>query len=192
MQSQIYSYLSTSKGTKLVTIFGYATRGVPGVEVNGIGKMGKNIKEKIIYLTRSRNMKLPTKRFVINIELNDIDFEISNQDLKHIEFPLLLLFWYLAGFIPIKKLDDCISGGFVNTLGQVYQGPIPKELDLVIKRKVGPVRFKSIKHIGVDGIYSGGLFKIQINKLLEHIPNLEYKKDYIDKLSATPLNSSIA
>lgn len=192
METQIYTYLNTNQGPKLVTIFAYATRGVPGIEINGCGKFSKNIREKMIYLTRARNMKLPTKRFVISIELNDINFDISSTQLKSIEFPILLLFWYLAGFIPIKKLDDCVAAGHVNSMGEIFQSPAPKSLGQLIKQRVNPVRFKSMKYIYSGECLEQELYTINSQKLLEHIPNLEFKQDYIERLSATPLKSSIA
>ena len=92
METQIYSYFKTPKGLKVVTIFGYATRGVPGLEITGFGKLSKNIKEKLIYITRTRKLKLPTKRFVICIDINDFDHDSTSQDLKWLEFPTLLIF----------------------------------------------------------------------------------------------------
>ena len=47
METEIKSYIKTKTGIKVITIFGYASRGVPGVEINGVGKLSKNIKEKL-------------------------------------------------------------------------------------------------------------------------------------------------
>lgn len=192
METQIYSYVQTPKGPKVITIFGYATRGVPGIEISGCGKLSKNIKEKLIYMTRVRKLKLPTKRFVICVDLNDLEFDLPQSELKWIEFPMLLMFWYLAGLIPIQKLDDCVSTGWIDTRGDVYQGFAPSTLQELMKKKVNPVVLKSLKLITSIHDDDQGLWCIDSAMLLEHIENLNFKLDYIDKLSATPLNSSIA
>lgn len=192
METQIYSYVQTPKGAKVITIFGYATRGVPGIEISGCGKLSKNIKEKLIYMTRVRKLKLPTKRFVICVDLNDLEFDLPQSELKWIEFPMLLMFWYLAGFIPIKKLDDCVCAGWIDTRGDIYQSFAPDLLPKLMKKKVNPVILKSLKLITSVGDQEHGLWNIDSAMLLEHIDCLNFKLDYIDKLSATPLNSSIA
>lgn len=192
METQIYSYVQTPKGPKVITIFGYATRGVPGIEISGCGKLSKNIKEKLIYMTRARRLKLPTKRFVICIDLNDLEFDLPMSELKWIEFPVLLLFWYLAGLIPIKKLDDCVCAGWIDTRGDIYQTFTPNILEELMKKKVNPVVLKSLKLITTVESESHGLWNIDSSMLLEHIDLLNFKIDYTDKLSATPLNSSIA
>ena len=192
METQIYSYVQTPKGPKVITIFGYATRGVPGIEISGSGKLSKNIKEKLIYMTRARKLKLPTKRFVICVDLNDLEFDLPQSELKWIEFPMLLMFWYLAGFIPIKKLDDCVCAGWISTRGDIYQSFAPNLLKELMKKKVNPVILKSLKLITSAGDQEHGLWNIDSAMLLEHIEYLNFKMDYIDKLSATPLNSSIA
>lgn len=192
METQIYTYIHTPSGPKVITIFGYATRGVPGVEITGCNKLSKNIKEKLIFMTRVRKLKLPTKRFVICVDLNDLEFDLRQSDLKWIELPMLLMFWYLAGFIPIKKLDDCICSGWINTNGEIFQTFSPLNLKSLIKQKVNPVEMKSIKLITSLGDEEDDFWSIDSSMLLEHIENLSFKIDYMDKLSATPLNSSIA
>lgn len=192
METQIYSYVQTPKGPRVITIFGYATRGVPGIEISGCGKLGRNIKEKLIYMTRVRKLKLPTKRFVICVDLNDLEFDLPQAELKWIEFPILLMFWYLAGLIPIKKLDDCICAGWVDTRGDIFQSFAPVMLKQMMRKKVNPVVLNSLKLITSVSNEEHGLWSIDTSMLLEHIDQLNFKIDYIDKLSATPLNSSIA
>ena len=192
METQICSYIKTSKGLKVVTIFGYASRGVPGIEISGCGKLSKNIKEKLIYLTRTRKLQLPTKRFVLCVDVNDLEQELSVSDLKWIEFPLLLLFWYLAGLIPIKKLDDCICAGWVNTSGEIYQGKSPRSLSDVLSVKFNPIVMKSMKLISSCPEEDQTLWQIDSAMLLEHIKDLKFKYDYMDKDSAIPLKATMA
>jgi len=192
METQIFAYLKTSKGFRVVTIFGYATRGVPGLEITGLGKMAKTTKEKLIFMTRTRKLSVPTKRFAICVDLNDLEGEIAPEELKFLEFPILLLFWYLAGFLPIKKLDDCVCAGWINTRGEIYQPMTPIALKILLKNKVNPVMMRSLKLITSLEEDDHGLWAINASLLLEHIKDLVFKMDYIDKASAIPRKSFIA
>ena len=192
METQIRSYVLTSRGVKIVNIFGYATKGVPGLEINGVGKLSKNIKEKLIYLTRTRRMKLPTKRFVICVDINDLDGDYQWSELKWLEFPILLLFWYLAGLLPIQNLDDCLSAGWVSTKGDIYQSFLPAQIEQELRKKLNPVEVNNLKLISCIIEEEHDFFSIESAMLLEHIDNLNYKIDYIDNVSATPINSFIA
>jgi hypothetical protein len=192
MQTQIKTYILSNKGIRFINIFGYATRGVPGLEINGAGKLSKNIKEKLIYLTRQREIKLPTKRFVICLDINDFDSDITLSELKFIEFPILLLFWYLAGVLPIKKLESCLCSGWFNTKGYIYQSPYPKNIQSILTLDLNPVEIKSLTLI-TNIVEGRECFKtLDSRLLLEHIPGLEFRIDYIDRDSAIPLKSFIA
>lgn len=190
MESQINSFIKGPKGLQVVSIFGYATNGVPGLEVIGCGSLSKNIKEKIIYITRTRKLKLPTKRFVLCVDVNDLDKKLGVEELKWLEFPILLLFWHLAKILPIQKLDDCICEGWINTNGEIYQKEIPKMLKDTLAIKMNPMQLKSLKLITT--LQEDEFWSIDSSMLLEHIENINFKEDYIDKFSATPLNSTIA
>lgn len=192
METQIRSYIATSKGVRTVTIFGYATKGVPGLEVNGVGKLSKNIKEKLIYLTRTRKMNLPTKRFVICVDINDLDNDIALCELKWLEFPILLVFWYLASLLPINKLDDCLCAGWVSSKGDIFQTNSPARLKQELLKKLNPVEVMDLKLITFVEEYEGDFYSIDSAMLLEHIVNINFKLDYIDNDSAIPTNSFIA
>ena len=68
MDTQIKSFYKSPQGIKFVTIFGHATKGVPALEINGVGKLSKNIKEKLIFITRTRKLPIPLRRFVICVD----------------------------------------------------------------------------------------------------------------------------
>jgi len=121
METQLQSCYFTKKGPSLVTLFGYATKSVPGLEINGLGKFGKSIKEKIVYVTRSRGLQIPLKRFVLNAELTDDLGELESSSVKWLEYPLLLHYWYLAGLLPISKLDNCMAIGSLSPSGVVEE-----------------------------------------------------------------------
>lgn len=177
METQIKAYYHTNGGLKLITLFGYATKGVPALEINGVGKYSRNIKEKLIYLTRNRQLSIPLRRFVICVDINELSAsEIDS--LKWLEFPLLLIYWYLAGLIPIGKLDNCIAGGWLKTNGEIYQ------LSQSEARFQNQLRGHEKKHYLLIGDQTA---EIDASKLLEHIPSLKFKTDYIESSSVKPI-----
>lgn len=121
METQLHSCYFTKKGPFLVTLFGYATKSVPGLEINGLGKYGKAIKEKIVFVTRTRQLQIPLKRFVLNVELTDELGDLESSSVKWLEYPLLLHYWFLAGLLPISKLDNCLAVGSLTPSGEVME-----------------------------------------------------------------------
>lgn len=121
METQLQSCYFTKKGPTLITLFGYATKSVPGLEINGLGKYGKAIKEKIVFVTRSRQLQIPLKRFVLNAEISDDVGDLESASVKWLEYPLLLHYWYLAGLLPISKLDNCLAVGSLTPSGDVVE-----------------------------------------------------------------------
>jgi hypothetical protein len=191
METQIKALYKTPQGIKFVTIFGYASKGVPSLEINGAGKLSKNIKEKLIYFTRLRKLPIPLRRFVVCLDLNELNIQ-STQNLKWLEFPLLLTYWYLCGLIPIKKLDNCIASGWIKTNGEIFQMDLPASFKDVFRESFNPIEQKSMKLISVYNKHGGALDIIDSSLLLEHIPNLNFKVDYIERASAIPTNSLMA
>lgn len=121
METQLQTCYFTKKGPALVTLFGYATKSVPGLEINGLGKYGKAIKEKIIFVTRTRSLQIPLKRFVLNVEITDELGDLESSSVRWLEYPLLLHYWYLAGLLPITKLDNCLAVGSLSPSGVVEE-----------------------------------------------------------------------
>lgn len=121
METQLQTCYFTKKGPSLITLFGYATKSVPGLEINGLGKYGKAIKEKIVFITRTRQLQIPLKRFVLNVEINDELGDLETNSVKWLEYPLLLHYWYLAGLLPITKLDNCLAVGSLTPSGVVEE-----------------------------------------------------------------------
>jgi hypothetical protein len=127
METQLQSCYFTKKGPALITLFGYATKSVPGLEINGLGKYGKSIKEKIVFVTRTRQLPIPLKRFVLNVEISDELGDLESSSVKWLEYPLLLHYWFLAGLLPISKLDNCFALGSLNPSGEVVE-PISRDV----------------------------------------------------------------
>ncbi len=167
METQIQTCYLTKKGPSLVTLFGYSTKSVPGLEINGLGKYGKFIKEKIVFITRSRGLQIPLKRFVLNIEITDDLGDLESSSVKWLEYPLLLHYWFLAGLIPISKLDNCFAIGSITPSG-VIEEPFSKDfVDLCEGQKFHLISSSDDIH-GPNGF-------IDARELLAQITNLEFK-----------------
>ena len=174
METQINSFVVTPQGSKIISVFGYSSKGVPGLEIVGMGKLAKNVKEKCIYLTRIRRLSLPMRRFVICVDLNDLDDCVSSRNLKWLEFPILLAFWHLAGLVPVAKLEDCLTAGHVSVKGDVIHMPLPDDISRSLKQKLNPMVSKGIKLI--SNFSDERLWSIDSAMLLEHIPQMNFNK----------------
>lgn len=118
MQNQIKSALLTEDRYKEATVFGYSNKGIPGVEIVGIGNEGRIIKEKIIYLIRARSLGLPKKRIVIGV---DLEGEVKKKgSYESLELPIFIIFLTLSGHLKTSALNNCFTVGGVSTLGK-YQ-----------------------------------------------------------------------
>lgn len=136
METQLHSCYFTKKGPALINLFGYATKSVPGLEINGLGKYGKPIKEKIVFVTRTRGLQIPLKRFVLNAEVDDELGDLESSSVKWLEYPLLLHYWYLAGLLPISKLDNCLAVGSLNPSGVVEEPMSDPVVELCLKHNL--------------------------------------------------------
>ncbi|MAZ49977.1 MAG: hypothetical protein CME65_15550 [Halobacteriovoraceae bacterium] len=169
METQVKAFYQTNKGFELFTIFGYVTKGVPSLEINGAGKLSKNIKEKLIFLTRNRKLAIPHRRFVICVDQND-QLQNDEQLLKWLEFPLLLTYWYLAGLIPIKKLENCVTSGWIRANGEIFHHSLSDYSRGQILKRIPPLERDQTLFIG------GAESCIHSSMLLEHISGLSFKQ----------------
>jgi hypothetical protein len=167
METQIHTCYLTKKGPSLVTLFGYSTKSVPGLEINGVGKYGKFIKEKIVFITRSRGLQIPLKRFVLNVEITDDLGDLESSSVKWLEYPLLLHYWFLAGLIPISKLDNCFAIGSITPSGVIEEPSSKVFVDLCEGQNFHLISSNDDIH-GPNGF-------IDARELLGQITNLEFK-----------------
>ncbi len=108
----IYPYLDQYK---IAEPFGYACKGIPGLDIMINGKSGKMMKEKFIFLTRSAGLRLPLKHFVLCLE-----DDVSDDSLSWVELPLFILYLSLAEILPIHHLEDCLCSGRVYASGSLH------------------------------------------------------------------------
>lgn len=174
METQIKAFFQTPQGIKFVTLFGYASKGVPSLEINGVGKLSKNIKEKIIFLTRTRKLKIPLRRFVVCVDINELN-QIGEQYLKSLEFPILLLYWYLCGLVPIRDLNDCLTSGWIKANGEIFQTEVPSNFQRSYKDYFNFEERRELKLIGPPQNHNVDICLIESSLLLEHIEKLKFK-----------------
>lgn len=167
METQLQSCYFTKKGPAVITLFGYATKSVPGLEINGLGKYGKAIKEKIVFVTRSRGLQIPLKRFVLNAEIGDELGELEGASVRWLEYPLLLHYWFLAGLLPISKLDNCLAVGSLNPSGLVEEPLNQEVIDLC--------ETNNLHLIASSSIFESPMGYIDGKDLFGEITQLEFK-----------------
>ena len=102
-----------------VDIFGYASNGIPGVEIVGVGKYARSMKEKFIYLSRKNKLKFPMKRFVLCVEGEVEGKKFKDEEYRFLELPLLMMLWSLTGHLPLLALEDCFAAGKISVEGEV-------------------------------------------------------------------------
>lgn len=102
-----------------VDIFGYASNGIPGIEIVGVGKYSRTMKEKFIYLSRENKLKFPLKRFVLCVEGEIEGKKFKEEEYRYLELPLLVMLWSLTGHLPLKQLEDCFASGKISIEGEV-------------------------------------------------------------------------
>lgn len=116
METQLKSVVITERGPKPIPVFGYANNGLPGLEIIIPGVNTKRLKEKFIFLTKSRKLPIPLKRYLICAETR----ELTKHDCyDYLELSMLMLFWHLAGLIPIMNLSDCFCAGTIGSTGKI-------------------------------------------------------------------------
>lgn len=106
-----------------VDIFGYSSHGVPGIEIVGMGKYSRAMKEKFVYLSREKKLKFPQRRFVLCVEGELESKKFKEEEYRYLELPLLLMLWSLTGHLPLENLDDCFAAGKISVEGNI--SPLP-------------------------------------------------------------------
>ena len=102
-----------------VDIFGYASNGIPGIEIVGLGKYSRSMKEKFIYLSREKKLRFPLKRFVLCIEGEVEGKKFKEEEYRYLELPLLIMLWSLTGHLPLEHLEDCFASGKISVEGDI-------------------------------------------------------------------------
>jgi hypothetical protein len=107
-----------------VDIFGYSSNGIPGIEIVGVGRHARSMKEKFIYLSREKKLKFPLKRFVLCVEGDIEGKKFKDEEYRFLELPLLMMLWSLTGHLPLQALEDCFASGKISIEGEVTTLPL--------------------------------------------------------------------
>ncbi len=118
MQMRMGSFYLRKNLALPVSLFCYRNKGLPGIEIVGAGDQGKLIKEKLLYVSKENQVRLPLYRYVLCVERRELS-AIGRIDFSHLEFPLLLMLWSLAEKLALKKTDDCIGAGTLSSESRV-------------------------------------------------------------------------
>ncbi len=117
MEVRLKSFIKTSRGVELVDLFGYSSRSLPGIEIKTNGYLPQTLKEKILFLSRSKGIKFPAKRFILCFDSSIKTLE--KESARELELSFLLLFWVLLGVISIHNLHQCIVNGQFKVNGEI-------------------------------------------------------------------------
>ena len=85
-----------------------------------MGKNSRQLKEKLIYLSRQQPEGLPLARFVLCLDENEETIKLKENQLRWLELPFLILFWSLAGLLPLEQLENCYSSGTIGVSGEIF------------------------------------------------------------------------
>jgi hypothetical protein len=118
--------------TETADLFGYSTKGIPGIEIVGLGKYNRQTKEKFVYLLKERNIKLPLLRYVLCIEAEFEKKKFSNEEYRFLELPLFLMLLKLSDLIPIYDLTDCLASAKIHINGEIE----PFYMDLIEQNRI--------------------------------------------------------
>lgn len=171
MGTSLYGIIPIGKRIKIVEVFGYSTKGIPGLEIIGLKNLSRTMKEKFVFIGKTKNISIPLKRYVLCVE-NGLDAEkMSEEELRNLELPLLLLYWTLAGVIQIGNLSDCYASGRVDPNGKVdcytYS---PEVLEwLASKGERSPLRLLLTKSISAPK----HLYALPIEEVMEPLYRLD-------------------
>jgi len=138
MNAQIYGMFPLHKEIRTIEIFGYSSNGIPGVEIIGLGKHGRTIKEKFLYLSRTLKLNITPRKYVLCVEDGPRSL-LEDNNYRWLELPLLVLFWSLAKQLPVYNLDNCISSGKVSSAGKIT--PLSNDFLLKLKEDYSGMKF---------------------------------------------------
>ncbi len=119
MQSYINTYQCYNNKLNFFKLFAYSSRGIPGLEINGLGSQGKLIREKIIYISKIKKLKIPNRKFMICLDQENISSLIST-DIYLFELPISILFFSLSGIIKMHNFNNLFASGYFDTNGEIF------------------------------------------------------------------------
>ncbi len=164
MGTSLYGVIPYGKRLKIVEIFGYSTKGIPGLEIVGLKSLARPMREKFVYLGKTKGVDCPLRRYILCVENALDDDKFTEDELRHLEFPLLLLYWSLAGVVQIGNLHDCFASGRIDPHGilRPYEFA-PEALHwLAARSERHPLRLLAAQNT----VLPAGLYKLPIEEVM--------------------------
>lgn len=171
MGTSLYGIMPYGKRLKIVEIFGYSTKGIPGLEIVGLKSLARPIREKFVYLGKTKDVKCPLRRYVLCVESSLDSDKFTEDELRYLEFPLLLLYWSLAGVVQIGNLTDCFASGRIDPNGFLTPYGFSSESLhwLAAKGARSPLRLLAPSELEVPE----GLYKLPIEEVMSPLYKLD-------------------
>ncbi len=171
MGTSLYGVIPVGKRLKIVEIFGYSTKGIPGLEIVGLKNLARPIREKFVYLGKTKEVTCPLRRYVLCVESALDSDKFTEDELRYLEFPLLLLYWSLAGIVQIGNLSDCFASGRIDPQGVMSPYEFSSEALhwLAAKGARSPLRLLAPAAMEVPE----GLYKLPIEEVMEPLFRLD-------------------
>jgi hypothetical protein len=166
MENRLTCLLDSKKGPVSVAVFGYSSNSNPGLDLVGEAKFTRQLKEKIIYLTRTRKLAIPLRRYVVTIE-SELNSKLSLAELRNLELPVLLIFWSMAGVLPIRSFRDCLCMGSIDITGMI-ETPFWNYTQCLNLANQEHILITSDGNVDWPKI-------IELERLLEHVPKLKWR-----------------
>ncbi len=166
----VYPYLDQFK---IIEPFGYATKGIPGLDIVINGKSGKMMKEKFIFLSRSAGLRFPLKHFVLCLE-----GEVVDESLPWLELPLFILYLSLAELLPISHLEDCLCSGRLYTSGRLASLCYSENLLSFLEKEFPEDKILSSRLLNKKS----GNYQFPLEMLFEQIPYFTFAQEKPTKL----------
>lgn len=143
---RINSILPIGNEYRHLSIFGYRSHGVPGLDVKGLPISNIIVKEKLVYLSKLFGVKIPMRRFHLCVDIPKEVIKIKKEliDDRLFELPLLLLFWSLADLIKLYELENCFALGKIDSSGKVE---IPAISETYLQKMSGEFRHRLSREI---------------------------------------------
>ncbi len=151
MQTYIKSYQFIHDRIQLYKIFSYSSRGVPGLEVVGFGSHNKHIKEKIVYISKLKNISIPNKKFTICLDQTFNNVLVAKEAFNF-ELPVSILFWSMVGVVNFSNLNKCYASGFYEMNGEVKTNYFSKIQEEINEKEDSLILNKEQIRNGIRGI----------------------------------------
>jgi hypothetical protein len=182
LETQMKAFYLLNNTVKSIPIFGYSSKSFPIFELIGFGIHAKSIREKINFITRSKKLFVPLKKYTLCLDSGSED-EINKKHIFSLEFPCLLLYWHLTGHLPILKLDDCFASGSLSTFGNIFSSPLDENQLRSLEQLFSPREYKFITNQSYE---SSSFPQIIAHSLLENLRDAQPPQAVINGGKARP------